>query len=64
MIKALDEDEKQLRKLQQNLRESDSQEANIIKFQGKVTIRSPEDVKQEYAAMVRNAFAKLEEEKS
>lgn len=32
VIKVLDEDEKQLRKLQQDLRKSDSQEADIIKY--------------------------------
>lgn len=32
VIKALDDDEKQLRKLQQDLRKSDSQEADIIKY--------------------------------
>ena len=32
VIKALDDDEKQLRKLQQDLRKSDSQEADVIKY--------------------------------
>lgn len=32
VIKALDDDEKQLRKLQQDLRKSNSQEADIIKY--------------------------------
>lgn len=32
VIKALDDDEKQIRKLQQDLRKSDSQEADIIKY--------------------------------